>query len=135
MFDKRTDTGEDGKNESANPWEAGPMSDTSDNSGWADFSSFSSSASVDPFGKKLVPERPAFNPDFSGVFSSPSAAQQESSPAVFGENASNQEAFRADFSNINFDSTFETNCDDHKNAVTSGVGGGGGGGGGEPQNR
>lgn len=102
------------------------MSDTADNTGWADFSPFTSSASVDPFGKKLDPERSAFAPDFSGVFSNPTVSQQDSSTTVFGENASTQEAFRADFSNINFDSAFETNCDDHKNTVTST---------GEPQNR
>lgn len=126
VFDKRSGNGDDEKSGIANPWEAGPMSDTSDNSGWADFTSFTSSASVDPFGKKLAPERPAFTPDFSGVFGSPPVPQQDSSTTtVFGENASNQEAFRADFSNINFDSAFETNCDDHKNSVTST---------GEPQN-
>ncbi|KAK8399784.1 hypothetical protein O3P69_003662 [Scylla paramamosain] len=126
VFDKRSEGDESGKIEGANPWETGPMSDTSDNSGWADFSAFSSSASVDPFGKKLAPEGSAFTPDFSEVFGAPAVPPQESSTAVFGDNASNQEAFRADFSNINFDSSFETNCDDHKNSVTST---------GEPQNR
>lgn len=126
VFDKRPGNGENGKNETANPWNSAPMSDTADNSGWADFSPFTSSASVDPFGKKLDPERSAFTPAFSGVFSNPTVSQQDSSTTVFGENASTQEAFRADFSNINFDSPFEPNCDDHKNTVTSA---------GEPQSR
>ncbi|KAG0702684.1 Serine/threonine-protein phosphatase 6 regulatory subunit 3 [Chionoecetes opilio] len=109
VFDKRSGNEEDDKNEGANPWEAGPMSDTSNNSGWADFA--------------------AITPGFSGLFSGPPNPvphpAQENSDAGFGENASNQEAFRADFSNINFDSAFEANCDDHKNSVTST---------GEPQN-
>ncbi|XP_050723795.1 serine/threonine-protein phosphatase 6 regulatory subunit 3-like isoform X9 [Eriocheir sinensis] len=125
VFDKRPAGEGDDKNEPVNPWNSAPMSDTADNTGWADFSPFTSSASVDPFGKKLDPERSAFAPDFSGVFSNPTVSQQDSSTTVFGENASTQEAFRADFSNINFDSAFETNCDDHKNTVTST---------GEPQN-
>lgn len=120
MFDKRGSGGENGGDEPVNPWQSAPMSDTSENSGWADFggSGFSGSGPADCFAQPIhKPE--TFSADFSSNFGSTVTQENSSTTAVFGETAaSNQEAFKADFSNINFDSGFEANCDD-KSAVTS----------------
>lgn len=103
------------------------MADTSDNSGWADFgaNAFGNVPNVDAFGRTHKVEKETFSADFTSVFGT-AVAQQDSSNSVFGDTKSNQEAFKADFSNVNFDSAFETNCDDQKNTVTSK---------GDPQNR
>ncbi|XP_069970890.1 serine/threonine-protein phosphatase 6 regulatory subunit 3 isoform X19 [Penaeus vannamei] len=120
VFDKRGSGGENGGDEPVNPWQSAPMSDTSENSGWADFggSGFSGSGPADCFAQPIhKPE--TFSADFSSNFGSTVTQENSSTTAVFGETAaSNQEAFKADFSNINFDSGFEANCDD-KSAVTS----------------
>lgn len=112
-----------------NPWQSAPMSDTSENSGWADFggSGFSGSGggAVDCFAQPIH-KAETFSADFSSNFGSSVTQENSSTPAVFGETAaSNQEAFKADFSNVNFDAGFEANCDE-KSAVTST---------GDPQNR
>ncbi|KAG7163428.1 putative Serine/threonine-protein phosphatase 6 regulatory subunit 3-like 2 [Homarus americanus] len=119
VFDKRSSGGEGGSSsEPANPWQSAPMADTSDNSGWADFGGnvFSGAPTVDAFGQTHKVEKEGFAADFTNVFG-PTVAQQDSSNSVFGETTSNQGAFKADFSNVNFDSAFETNCDDQKNTV------------------
>ncbi|XP_063599720.1 serine/threonine-protein phosphatase 6 regulatory subunit 3-like isoform X1 [Penaeus indicus] len=120
VFDKRGSGGENGGDEPVNPWQSAPMSDTSENSGWADFggSGFSGSAPADCFAQPIH-KAETFAADFSSNFGSTVTQENSSTPAVFGETAaSNQEAFKADFSNINFDAGFEANCDD-KSAVTS----------------
>lgn len=108
------------------------MSDTSSNSGWADFggNAFASAPSgSNPFSQPPPNvETGAFTADFTNVFGQ-TTAQKDSSKSVFGETtttttttvttSSNQEAFKADFSSVNFDAAFETNCDDQKNTVTS----------------
>ncbi|XP_047486746.1 serine/threonine-protein phosphatase 6 regulatory subunit 3-like isoform X1 [Penaeus chinensis] len=120
VFDKRGSGGENGGDEPVNPWQSAPMSDTSENSGWADFggSGFSGSGPADCFAQPIH-KAETFTADFSSNFGSTVTQENSSTPAVFGETAaSNQEAFKADFSNINFDAGFEANCDD-KSAVTS----------------
>lgn len=104
------------------------MSDTSSNSGWADFGGnvFANAASGrDPFSRSSAKvENQVFTTDFTSVFSG-ATTQKDSSSSVFEETTttptttSNQEAFKADFSNVNFDTVFETNCDDQKNTVSS----------------
>ncbi|XP_042877623.1 serine/threonine-protein phosphatase 6 regulatory subunit 3-A-like isoform X7 [Penaeus japonicus] len=121
VFDKRGN-GENGGDEPVNPWQSAPMSDTSENSGWADFggSGFSGSGggAVDCFAQPIH-KAETFSADFSSNFGSSVTQENSSTPAVFGETAaSNQEAFKADFSNVNFDAGFEANCDE-KSAVTS----------------
>lgn len=118
VFDKRGSGSEPGEGEGANPWQSAPMSDTSDNSGWADFGAFSSSATSDPFGQPC-PNKPSFAPDFSSVFGAAGRTEQEpQGHPAFPDNppptSSNQEAFKADFSSVNFDAAFETESNDQK---------------------
>lgn len=108
------------------------MSETTGNSGWADFggNAFAGAPSGgDLFGRTPSKvEKETFTPDFAHVFGT-ATAQKDSSNSVFGETTttttttvtttSNQEAFKADFSNVNFDAAFDTNCDERKNTVTS----------------
>ncbi|XP_045614542.1 serine/threonine-protein phosphatase 6 regulatory subunit 3 isoform X2 [Procambarus clarkii] len=120
VFDKRSSGGQNsGPEEPVNPWQSAPMSDTSDNTGWADFGGnvFGGASTVDPFGQSRKHKKETFSTDFTNVFG-PAMAQQDSSNSVFGDTTTNREAFKADFSNVNFDSAFESNCDDQKNTVT-----------------
>ncbi|KAK8732706.1 hypothetical protein OTU49_006887 [Cherax quadricarinatus] len=128
VFDKRSSGGQNScPDEPINPWQSAPMADTSDNTGWADFGGnvFGGASTMGPFGPSHNPKKDTFSTDFTNVFGPP-MAQQDSSNTIFGETTPNQEAFKADFSSVNFDSAFETNCDDQKNTVTPA---------GEPQKR
>lgn len=120
VFDKRSSGGQNScPDEPINPWQSAPMADTSDNTGWADFGGnvFGGASTMGPFGPSHNPKKDTFSTDFTNVFGPP-MAQQDSSNTIFGETTPNQEAFKADFSSVNFDSAFETNCDDQKNTVT-----------------
>ncbi|KAK7040810.1 hypothetical protein SK128_026292, partial [Halocaridina rubra] len=116
VFDRRSSDEKLHTDEPANPWKSAPMSDTSDNTGWADFGTFSSSGPAsdgftNPFPKS--DNTTTFSADFSSPFSN--SSQENSSNAVFGDTASSQETFKADFGNVDFDSAFENTCDDKKN--------------------
>lgn len=116
VFDRRSST--DKGSDEANPWQSAPVSDTSDNSGWADFGTFSSGPSANAFANPFQKgEKAAFSADFSSNFGI--SSQENSSNAVFGDTTSTQQSFKADFSSVNFDEAFGSNCEDQKN-----VGGG-----------
>ncbi|CAL4070249.1 unnamed protein product, partial [Meganyctiphanes norvegica] len=108
VFDKRSSGGSTSDSD-VNPWQSAPMSDTTANSGWADFGTFG--GSKDPFGSQNA------NTDRNGG-SQENTFKVDFSNAVSAE-TTEQNAFQADFSNVNFDSKLEANCDVPK--VTEGL--------------